>query len=120
MTKLIKSFGISLFLLLPYFFVHGQASNCDPNQNVICNPLKGSGNLLAFLQKVLDIVIKLGAIIALIAIIYAGFLFVTAGGSDEKIKTAKKTILYTVLGTAIILGAKVILTVIEGTLKSLI
>jgi undecaprenyl pyrophosphate phosphatase UppP len=83
------------------------------------NPLKGNDNLLEFFDKVLDIVIKLGAIIALVALIVSGFMFVTAGGNEEKITTAKRNILYVVIGAVIILGAKVILEGLKGTLEAL-
>jgi hypothetical protein len=121
MLKKIKIVFLTIIAFSPLLFVSAQGSDptggCPPGK--LCNPLKGSDNLLEFLEKVLDLVIRLGAIIALLAIIYSGFLFVIAGGSDEKIKTAKKTLLYTVIGTALILGARVILEVIQGTIESL-
>ena len=84
----------------------------------ITNPLGSTTELIPFLNKIIDACLKLGAVIAVVALIYAGFLFVTAGGDEGKIETAKNTILYTVIGIVILLGAKAIATVITNTVTS--
>ena len=40
-----------------------------------------------------------------IFIIYAGFLFVTAQGNEKKLETAKKTLLWAVVGGVVVIGA---------------
>ena len=45
------------------------------------------------------------AILAVIAIIYAGFLYVTAFGDDAKTETAKKVIMWVAIGIVLVLGA---------------
>ena len=45
--------------------------------------------------------------IAVIMMIYAGFLFVTSAGDANKIATAKKAVLYAVIGVAIIAIAQI-------------
>ena len=52
-------------------------------------------------------------------IIWSGFLFVTARGSDEKLSTAKKAFAYAVIGAAIVLGAFVIEQALQGTVDQL-
>lgn len=47
--------------------------------------------------------------LAVIMIIYSGFLFVTAGGNEEKIKKAKTNLKWTVLGVAIIVASNLLL-----------
>jgi len=84
----------------------------------ITNPLNSTEELLPFLTSIITAALKLGAVLAVVAIIYAGFLFVTAGGDEGKIKTAKNTILYTVIGIIILLGAQTIALVITNTVKS--
>lgn len=105
------------FLLMPLFFAHGQSSSCGDK---ICNPLSGNDNLLTFFNTILDkIIIPIGAILAVVFLVYSGYLFVTAGGNEDQIKTAKYNVLYVVIGAAIILGAKAIAAGIQGTLDSL-
>jgi hypothetical protein len=84
----------------------------------ITNPLSSTEELIPFLNTIIDAGLKLGAVVAVVALIYAGFLFVTAAGDEGKIKTAKATILYTVIGIAILLGAKAISTVITNTVTA--
>lgn len=99
-------------LLLPIFGAMGQEK--------IENPLNGNDNLISFFNSILDnIIIPVGAVLAFVFIVYSGFLFVTAGGSEDKIKTAKMNLWYVVIGAAIILGAKVIATGIKGTVETL-
>jgi len=84
----------------------------------ITNPLGNTKELVPFLDKIIDACLKLGAVIAVVALIYAGFLFVTAAGDEGKIDTAKSTILYTVIGIVILLGARAISAVIVNTVNS--
>lgn len=85
----------------------------------ITNPLGSTKELIPFLDKIIDACLKLGAVIAVVALIYAGFLFVTAGGDEKKIETAKNTITYTVIGIIILLGARAISAVITNTVDSI-
>jgi len=54
-----------------------------------------------------------------IAIIYSGFLFVTAQGNSEKLTKAKKALLYTIIGAALLLGSYVIATAIGKTVDEI-
>ncbi|MAZ40808.1 hypothetical protein CL654_01685 [bacterium] len=82
------------------------------------NPI-AADNLLGLLQRLVDVLIQYGVVIAVFFIIYSGFLFVTARGSEDKIKSAKKTFLYTIIGASVLLGAWVIVTVIAETIETL-
>lgn len=66
-----------------------------------------------------DILLPIGGVLAVIAFIYSGFLYVTAQGNGPKLKTAHTALLYTAIGTAILLGAWVIAMVIENTVSQL-
>lgn len=85
----------------------------------ICNPLKTGDSIEAFFLKLIDVAIAIGSVLAIIFLIYAGFLFVTAQGNEEKLRKAKSAFLWTVIGIAVLLGAKVIQAVIAGTVASL-
>jgi len=91
------------------FLIHAQK---------IKNPLGSTNDLFGFLEKIIEAMLQLGAVLAVIVVIYAGFLFVTAQGDEGKIKTAKNALLYTVIGLAILLGARIIASVIENTIRS--
>jgi hypothetical protein len=84
----------------------------------IDNPLKeGTNSLYDFISLVVNnVILPIGGVIAVIYIIYAGFLFVTASGNEAKLKTAKTAFLYAVIGTAILLGAWAISEAVKGTI----
>jgi hypothetical protein len=52
-------------------------------------------------------------------IIYSGFLYVMARGSEEQVTKATRALTYAVLGGLIILGAELILQVVQGTVSQL-
>lgn len=90
---------------------------CSSNSNAICNPLKDV-SITAVLTDVVNIAIPIGAVIAVIMFVYVGFKFIFAQGKPEKITDAWKWFAYVAIGTAILLGAKVIITIMESTLTS--
>lgn len=54
--------------------------------------------------------------LASIVILYAAFLFLTSGGDEEKVKTAKRAITYAVVGIAIVLIGAGFITLIKSLL----
>jgi type IV secretory pathway VirB2 component (pilin) len=122
--------------MIPFGFLFAQTSVTPPNAGSVTppnptpsqsfkikieTPFKGiSGGLEGFILTIIDkIVLPIGGIVAVLMIMYAGFLYVTAGGDTGKIKLAHTALLYAVIGSAILLGAKVISTVIQGTISQL-
>lgn len=84
------------------------------------NPFKSGDSLTGLLDNIFNgIVFPIGGILAVLAFIYSGFLYVTAQGNESKIKTAHTALLYTAIGTAVLLGARVISEVIGGTIDQL-
>jgi len=56
--------------------------------------------------------LSLGAILAVIALVWAGFQYVTAFGDDAKIESSKKIIIWVVVGMILIFGAYAIVNTI--------
>ena len=85
------------------------------------NPLAGSGidSIQGLIKAILDIALTIGIPIVALAIIYAGFLFVSARGNTEKLEKAKDALLYTIIGAAILLGSWVIANAIHTTISAL-
>jgi beta-lactamase regulating signal transducer with metallopeptidase domain len=84
------------------------------------NPLGNSvTDLPSFIEKILGFVLVVGVPIVTLAIIYAGFLFVIARGNPEELTKAKKTLLYTLIGAALLLGSFIIAKAIQGTVVEL-
>jgi len=88
--------------------------------SALVNPLSGIASITAFFQAILDILLVFAVPFVVFFIIYAGFLYVTARGDSSKIQTAHNALLYAIIGGLLILGAKLILAVIKGTVDDFI
>jgi hypothetical protein len=97
--------------------INNGPTNCSTNPAVICNPLAAS-NVTNLLNGIVAIATPVGAIIAVLAFIWVGFKFIQAQGNPEKITEARNALMYVAIGTAILLGAKIITTVITNSLTS--
>lgn len=119
----IFTFVIAAFIVLVPVILNAQIDGGNPPKvNIeIPNPLKnGTDSLYGFIKDVINnILLPVGGVIVVIMIIYSGFMFVTARGNEAKLATAKKNFLFVAIGTAVLLGAWVIATVIENTIKQL-
>jgi len=84
------------------------------------NPLgPGMNNIADLVKAVANILFKIGFLVAGIFIILSGMKFVTARGNPEELKKAKSMFMWTILGTAVLLGAIVIIEVIQATVEGL-
>lgn len=82
----------------------------------IPDPL-GEKTFTEILSAVTDLIVVIGLSVGVIMVIWSGILYTTAGGSEEKVTKARKTLIWTVVGIAILLSAKFIVDLIEKTLK---
>lgn len=125
--NLIPVLLIAFVLCLPILSLaadsNGDLSNKNSTTNnnkittTIVNPLasKGIDNINTLVKTVLEGVIRIGIPIIALAIIYSGFLFVAARGNSEKLGKAKDSLIYTLIGAAILLGAWTIAQLISET-----
>ena len=70
----------------------------------------------SLIDQILSYVFGILIIVATVLILYAAFLYMTAGGSEDNIATAKKYIIYAVIGLAIAFLARAIVGVVTGLL----
>jgi hypothetical protein len=94
-------------------------SGCQNNGGALCNPLK-SDSLIGFLESLIDILILFAIPLIILMIIYSGFMYVMARGNEEKVTTATRSLTYAVIGGLLILGAKLLLEIIQGTVNQLV
>lgn len=71
-------------------------------------PADATTALAEGVAQIIQVALSLLGIILIVLILYAGFLWMTAGGNDEKISKAKKIIGAAIIGLAIILSAYLI------------
>lgn len=82
------------------------------------NPLNVD-SIEALLSLILDIIVIFATPVIVFFVIYSGFLFVTAQGNEDRLKKAKTTFLWTIIGGLIVLGASAILAIIVATIGSI-
>jgi hypothetical protein len=101
--------------------VNGDLSNNNPSATsvTINNPIPSITTVDGFIKTILVGVIKIGLPIVALAIIYSGFLFVSARGKPEALKKAKDAFLYSLIGAAILLGSWALAQLISDTVTKL-
>lgn len=88
-----------------------------PAYSYIRNPLQAE-SIEQIVVTVVDLAIVIGVIFAVFMFIWIGFKFVMARGNDSALKEAKEWFMYAVIGTAILISAKVIVEVVKNTFIS--
>lgn len=82
------------------------------------NPIKAR-DIKQLVEAILKVVVEFGAMIAVFFLVYAGFLFVKAQGSESEISKAKSVFFWTIVGGMILLGAHVLSRVIQNTVNNI-
>ena len=86
------------------------------NGNVGASTGLGTQDVRQTIGKIINVALSLLGVIVLVIIIYGGFLWMTAGGNDEKVGEAKKWIFGCIIGLVIILSAYAIATFVISNL----
>jgi hypothetical protein len=134
MKSILKTILISLFVMgmgSTAFAVTTGGDNGGASNNVVntvpytgatlTNPLAGGdiNDIPTLVARLLTIIVTIGVPLIALAIIYAGFKFVTAQGNPEKLEEAKKNLLWIIVGAAILLSAYAIAQGIEATISDI-
>ncbi len=78
-------------------------------------------DIFSFIDYVItNIILPIGGSVAVFFLIYTGFCFVIAQGKEDKIKDARKMLLYTLIGIALLFGAKAVSLAVKNTIGKLI
>lgn len=121
---------ISLFILLSPVFVTaatggvqqggsggvpqgGSGGSSQPISLSVPNPLGSINSLTDLIFAIVNLVIGFSYAVIAFFLILSGFKFVTAQGSEDKLKDAKSTFTYTIIGAMLIIGAQVIVNVLK-------
>lgn len=84
----------------------------------IQNPLRVN-SIAEFISALLRAVIAIGIPIAILFIVLAGFKFIAAQGSPDKLSEARTNFLYVVIGIAIFIGASALAELVMATLRQI-
>jgi hypothetical protein len=97
----------SLFFVLSFQVLAQQFVSSEFEQTV--NLPKGPpGGLPAIIARIIRVALGFLGIVAVVVILYGGFIWMTSGGDEDKIRRAKKTLINGTIGLGLILGAFII------------
>lgn len=105
-TAILSALIIVAVFVLPIMALAQDAGNFGVND--LSNVNLGTRELKETIALVINIILGFLGIIAVGLIIYAGYLWLTAGGEEDKIARAKKILINAAIGLAIVLSAYVI------------
>ena len=78
------------------------------------NPID-SDNIQEFIDSLMTGVVELLTPVIVLMFLWTGFLFIKAQGNGEKLTEAKKSLMYTIIGAALVLGADGLSHVLQST-----
>ncbi|MFA6547787.1 MAG: LamG-like jellyroll fold domain-containing protein [Candidatus Magasanikbacteria bacterium] len=118
--KLVLCLIFSLFFVTGFLafnsLVHAQASNLDVGLKEAAATGLPTTDIRTIVAKIIKAALGLLGIVALCLILYAGYLWMTAGGDDEKVATSKKILINATIGLVIILSAYAIVSFVMNKL----
>lgn len=82
------------------------------------NPLNVS-TICGLIKKVLNVILGLGIPVAMLFLVYSGFLFVVARGNPAKLKEARLNLVHVIFGIALFLGAWLLGQLVANTINSI-
>ena len=84
----------------------------------LVNPLSVN-TICGIIKKVLNAILALGIPVAMLFLVYAGFLFVKARGNPTELTHARENLFYVVIGIGIFLGAWLLGQIIANTINAI-
>lgn len=78
---------------------------------------EGEGDLGATIESVMQWIFGFLGVIAVLVILYGGFMWMTAGGNDDKVKKAKQILISGIIGLVIVLSAYAIATFVFSEIQ---
>jgi cytochrome bd-type quinol oxidase subunit 2 len=110
MTKVATSIIFALLIMslsLLVFPVMAQIAPVDPGGPDLGIPIPGAGErdaqpLIDYIQRVVNVFLALVGIIAAAFIVIGGVQYITAAGDEKRAESAKKTVLYAVIGLILV------------------
>ena len=112
----------SLFVVSPAFAqttcpagsLRAGTSVSNPTECNLEKTTEGSGDLMSTVKKIIVLIISVLGIVAVIVIIISGVMYMTSMGDAGKVKTAKNTMMYAVVGLVIAILAYAIVNFVLG------
>jgi Type IV secretion system pilin len=122
MNKKLTKLYLFMFGILNPLYAYAVDPEYDKNTVKLENPLGGAGGITSvseFIKVIIDLVLTIAVPVLVLAFIWLGFQFVLSQGNATKLEKVKQNLWYTIIGVAIVLGAKAVSELIQATFISL-
>jgi len=83
----------------------------------LTNPL-GGASIPTIIGRIIKAALSVSGSLALLMFIYGGFIWMTSGGSKDKIDKGRKTLIWAVLGLVIVFVAYILVDVVISALTT--
>jgi len=117
-NTLAKTVSVTGFSFLLGLIVQLSPSTVSAASGAIINPIQAQtfGQLVEAIAKAIT---AIGIPLVAIFLVWSGFLFVTARGNEEQLKRAKATFFWSLVGGAVVIGARALAVAIVNFAKGL-
>ena len=114
MNKLIRKVSLSIFVAAVLFVTKIKEAGAQINIE-IKNPIKTS-DFAKIVENFLLWILSVAGVLTLFMLVLGGIMYMTAGGDEQKVATAKKVVTWTIIGLALILASYSIIKVLDQIL----
>lgn len=114
MNKFIKKSALSIFVAVMFFSAKIEEAGAQIGIN-IKNPITTS-DFGEIVENVLLWILSIAGVITIFMLVVGGIMYMTAGGDEQKVATAKKVVTWTIIGLALILASYSIMVVLDKIL----
>ena len=101
------------FLFFPHWWKYLKTQPAPPNCNIVFSP---PNDIWLVLLAILDILIRIGGMVAVFMVIAGGFKYMTALGNSEKTASARRSIVNSLIGLAITFVAAALVAFIGNSI----
>jgi len=99
------------------FLVSGTPGICvESGHQVVCPPIPPYSDIPSFINNLINQILMVVLPLATLMIVIGAFVFLTSGGQPKRVSLGKKIIIYTLVGIAIILFSKALISLIKAVL----
>lgn len=84
----------------------------ETTKTTISNPLKGIETPADLIKSIVNYVLGFVGALAVLIIIYSGFIYMTSRGNEKQIESAKNTLTYAIIGLVVIFASLIIVNAI--------
>jgi len=88
--------------------------------NLVPFGLKANPTLPDYIKYAFEEGAAIGGVIAVLGVVFAGFVYVFSGGSDEKMRTAKQIAISSVVGVVLLFGSYIVIQSINPQLNTFV